>query len=84
MLVMSARAFNAWRVRLVVVVPITTRDRGFGHHVPVAQGGLEKISFAMPEYVRSIAQHRLRRRLGMAAPSTIGQVGDWLRRITEL
>ncbi len=83
-IVVSTNAFNAWPVGLVVVVPLTTRDRGFSHHVPVAGGGLDKPSFAMPEYVRSVAQRRLQRRLGAAEPSTLTTVDDWLRRLTGL
>ena len=58
-LVVSTNAFNAWPVGLVIVVPVTTRARGFDHHVPIAGGGLDRPSFAMPEYVRSVAQRRL-------------------------
>ncbi|WP_298800464.1 type II toxin-antitoxin system PemK/MazF family toxin [uncultured Pseudonocardia sp.] len=83
-LVISANAFNAWPVGLVMVVPITTRDRGFDHHIPVAGGGLDRPSFAMPEYLRSISQRRLRRHLGTADASTLAAVEDWLRRLTGL
>lgn len=84
-LVVSATAFNAWPVGLVVVVPLTTRDRGFAHHVAVdGGGGLDRRSFAMPEYVRSVTQQRLRRRLGAAAAETVTLVDEWLRRITAL
>jgi mRNA interferase MazF len=83
-LVVSAPAFNAWPVGLVAVVPITTRERGFAHHVAVKGSGLERTSFAMPEYVRSITQRRLRQRLGPADSQTIALVDDWLRRITAL
>ena len=83
-LVVSTNAFNAWPVGLVIVVPITTRDRGFAHHIPVAGGGLDRPSFAMPEYVRSIAQRRLQRRLGIAEQATLAAVDDWLRRLTGL
>ena len=64
-----------------MVVPITTRERGFAHHIRVVGGGLERASFAMPEYLRSIAQRRLRRRLGTAEASTMVAVDDWLRRL---
>lgn len=84
MIVVSANGFNAWPVGLVVVVPVTTRNRGFAHHVPVAGDGLERVSYAMPEYVRSISQRRLRRRLGAAKHDTLGEIDDWLRRITAL
>lgn len=83
-LVVSANSFNLWPVGLVIVVPITTRERGFAHHVPVGASGLDRASFAMPEYVRSIVQRRLHRRLGAADAQTVGQVTDWLRRLTGL
>lgn len=83
-LVVSALTFNAWPVGLVVVVPITTRDRGFAHHIPVQGGGLERTSFAMPEYVRSVTQRRLRQRVGTADRQTVTLLDDWLRRITAL
>jgi len=83
-LVVSTNAFNAWPVGLVIVVPLTTRDRRFAHHIRIAGGGLDRASFAMPEYVRSVARRRLQRRLGTADQSTIGTVDDWLRRLTGL
>lgn len=83
-LVISSNAFNAWPVGLVMVVPITTRDRGFAHHIPVSGAGLDRPSFAMPEYLRSIAQRRLRRRLGSTDTATLAAVDDWLRRLTGL
>lgn len=83
-LVLSTIAFNRWPVGLVIVVPITTRHRGFSHHVPVVGGGLDKESFAMPEYLRSVVQVRLRRRLGVADHTSVAEVADWVRRITGL
>lgn len=83
-LVVSGNAFNEWPVGLVVVVPITSRDRGFAHHVPIRGGGLDRPSFAMPEYLRSITQRRLTKRLGTADAASIDSVDDWLRRITAL
>lgn len=81
-LVVSASSFNAWPVGLVIVVPITTRNRGFAHHVPVVGTGLDRASFAMPEYVRSVVQRRLDRQLGVADSETVRRVGEWLRRLT--
>jgi|SRR5580704_10511860 mRNA interferase MazF len=83
-LVVSTKAFNAWPVGLVIVVPITTRDRGFAHHILVTGAGLDRTSLAMPEYLRSVAQRRLRRCLGTADRSTLTTVDDWLRRLTGL
>jgi len=83
-LVVSASAFNAWPVGLVVVVPITNRERDFAHHVPIRGAGLDRRSFAMPEYVRAITQRRLTKRLGAADPASVDAVDEWLRRITAL
>ena len=83
-LVVSTNAFDAWPVRLAIVVPITPRDRGFAHHIAIAGGGLDRRSFAMPEYVRSVGQRRLQRRLGSADQATLTAVDDWLRRLTGL
>ena len=38
-LVVSTNAFNAWPVSRVIVVPITTRDHGFAHHIVSPEGG---------------------------------------------
>lgn len=84
MLIVSTTAFNQWPVGLVVVVPITSRHRGFAHHVPLAGGGPDRASFAMPEYVRSVGQRRLRRRLGMVDRATLEAVTGWVRRIVAL
>lgn len=84
MIVVSATAFNAWPVGLVVVVPLTTKDRGFSHHIRVVNAELEHVSFAMPEYMRSVSQQRLRRSLGQASPTTMNELSDWLRRILAL
>lgn len=84
MLIVSTAAFNEWPVGLVVVVPITSRERGFAHHVPIADGGLDRASFAMPEYVRSIGQQRLRRRLGIVDRTTFEAVAEWVRRIVAM
>lgn len=83
-LVASVTWFNAWPVGLVVVVPLTTRDRGFAHHVTVSGGGLDRASTAMPEYVRSISQRRLKRRLGQVEQSTMAQVDENLRLFLDL
>jgi len=83
-LVISTNAFNAWPASLAIVVPITTRDRGFVHHILVEGGGLDRPSFAMPEYVRSVAQRRLQRRLGAADQSTLTGIDEWLRRLIGL
>jgi mRNA interferase MazF len=78
-LVVSASSFNRWPVGLAVVVPITSRKTGFPHHVAVGHdGGLDRPSWAMPEYVRSITQRRISRVLAQADDDTVAAVRDWV------
>jgi mRNA interferase MazF len=65
---------------LVIVVPITSVDRGWPHHVPVrGEGtGLPRSSFAMTEQPRTISTSRISRRAGTAAADTVGDVDQWL------
>ncbi len=68
LLVISIRAMNRSAARLVIGAPLTTTDRGNAMHVCLEppEGGLKRVSFAMPEMVRSVSTQRLGRRLGVA------------------
>lgn len=63
---------------LVVVLPLTTTDRGWPHHVRVSGPGLGKASFVMTEQPRTVSAERIVRRLGRAAASTMRDVDMWL------
>src|ERR1700748_645066 len=65
-LVISVDPMNRSSADLVIAVPLTTTDHGSTLHVRIEPptGGLERVSFAMPEMVRSMSTQRLRRRLG--------------------
>ena len=63
---------------LAVVVPITTADRGWPHHVLVEGSDLRQRSFAMTEQPRTISTQRVRGFAGRAAETTMGAVDRWL------
>jgi mRNA interferase MazF len=65
-LVVSIDPMNRAPVGTAIGVPLTTTNRGSDLHVRLdpPEGGLTKVSFALPEMVRSISSERLRRRLG--------------------
>jgi len=85
-LVVSADAFNHGPAQLVVVVPLTTRDREIPLRVRIEppDGGVREPSFAMCEAVRSISTERLVRRWGIVEQTTIAAVEDRLRILLEL
>ena len=61
----------------LVVVPLTTTRRGLSLHVEVeasAATGLDEISYAQCELIRSINRNRLVHRLGAVDPETSRRV----------
>jgi len=85
-LVVSTDAFNHGPAKLVVVVPLTTRDRRIPLRVRIEppDGGVREPSFAMCEAVRSVTTERLMRRWGSVEQATIAAVEDRLRILLEL
>lgn len=84
-LVVSADRFNALPIRQAIVVPLTTRDRGFPHHIAVRDdGGLTRPSWAMCEGVRTVSTQRFGLLIGSAVPVTtdavLDQLGHWITR----
>lgn len=77
-LVISVNQMNRSRARMVIGVPLTSRDRENELHVRLdpPEGGLDQVSYAMPEKVRSISIERFQRRLGHASPDTVQAVAN--------
>ncbi|MHB8296166.1 MAG: type II toxin-antitoxin system PemK/MazF family toxin [Acidimicrobiales bacterium] len=64
--VVSADPLNDSRAGVVIVVPCTTRRREIPSHVEIApkQCGLDEVSYAKCEDVKSVSEHWLVARLG--------------------
>ena len=79
--VISEDLFNQGPAGLVVVLPLTSTDRGIPMHVPIdpPEGGLKNRSVILCDSVRSIAKERLTRRWGHISPATLAVVEDRLR-----
>ena len=72
---------------VVFVVPVTSRDRGLRHQVPIASqsSGLSKLpSFSRPEDARAVAYQRLDRRLGAVTSDELAAVRRILRAFLDL
>ncbi|WP_213697660.1 type II toxin-antitoxin system PemK/MazF family toxin [Acetomicrobium sp.] len=80
-LVVSVDGFNHGPAGLVIVIPITTKDKGIPLHVGVfpPEGGLNEQSFIKCEDVRSVAKERLVRCLGKVEEGTLAEAEDRLR-----
>lgn len=85
-LVVAAADYLASVPDLVIVVPITTADRGWPHHVAVRgrDTGLPRRSFAMTEQPRTISRERIDRHSGRADVVTMAAVQEWLRAFLDL
>jgi mRNA interferase MazF len=76
LLIVSIDPMNKSAAGLVIGMPLTTTDWGNAMHVRIEplESGLPRISFAMPEMVRSVSTGRLRRRVGRAQERTVDSV----------
>ncbi|MFI5455189.1 MAG: type II toxin-antitoxin system PemK/MazF family toxin [Isosphaerales bacterium] len=85
-LIVSVDPFNQGPSELVIVVPISTKDKKVRSQVPIEQGegGLKTKSFIKCEAIRSISTERLRSRWGTASRETMSAVEDRLRILMNL
>jgi mRNA interferase MazF len=80
-LVISVDPFNQGPASLVIVIPITTKDRKIRTHLKVSppEGGVREVCYIKCEDVRSVSTERLASRWGHVASATLQGVEDRLR-----
>jgi len=85
-LILSVDLFNQGPAGLVVLLPLTTRQKGIPFHVEIAppEGGLAEKSFIKCEDIRSVSKERFSRKLGAVSPQTLTEVEDRLRILLDL
>lgn len=70
---------------LALVVPITTRDRGWPNHIRVeGPTGLDTVSWAMTEQIRTLSRDRLTRTSGQVSADCMGRIRTWLADFLDL
>jgi mRNA interferase MazF len=85
-LVVSAAEFNDASPGLVIVLPITSRDRGYESHVqlPVGTGGLTRTSYVLTDQIRAVSTLRIRERIGRVDQRVVNEIVERLRLILDL
>lgn len=86
-LIVSADDFNASPAELVIILPLTSKDKGIRTHLPVEPSGstgLRSRSFILAEQPRTISTERLSKRMGKVSAEVIEDVGHVLRVLLEL
>lgn len=79
--VVSSTDHLASATTLVIIVPATSRDRGWPNHVPlIGQTGVAGPTFAMTEQVRTISRSRVVRDAGDVAPECLVEIMEWVHR----
>jgi mRNA interferase MazF len=84
--VVSSDRLNEGRSGVLMVVPLTTTRRGLPSHIEIEPGtsGLESVSYARCEDLKSISMERLDHRQGAAEPGALFEIARVLRFLLEL
>jgi mRNA interferase MazF len=84
--VISADPLNESRAGVVIVIPTTTAHRNLPSHVELDpdSSGLDELSYAKCEDVKSVSEERLIARLGAADEQATFQIARALRFLMEL
>ena len=85
-LIISIDFFHNGPAGLVVVIPITSKDKSIPLHVCIESkdSGLDRISFLKPEDIRSISKERLIKKLGQISEKQLDEVEDKVRIVLGL
>ncbi len=85
-LVVSVDLFNHGPAELLVVLPITSRDKQIPFHIPIEpqESGLDVRSYIKCEDIRSISKDRLTEHKGHVSSGVMVLVEDRLRILLQL
>ncbi|MCA9027476.1 MAG: type II toxin-antitoxin system PemK/MazF family toxin [Planctomycetaceae bacterium] len=85
-LVVSTDLFSQGPAELVVVLPVTSKDKGIPWHVEIdpPEGGLKTTSHVMCEAIRSISRDRLVKRWGVVSDETMAEIEQRLQMLLQL
>lgn len=85
-LVISDNIFNRGPADLVIVIPVTSKNKRIRSHVPIVTGeaGQTVDSYAKCEDVRSVSKIRFIKKFGTVEPQTLQSVEETLRFLMRL
>jgi mRNA interferase MazF len=84
--VVSSNGLHALPINMVIVVPLTSHDRGLvtQPRISSAGSGLRQASFARPEDLRAIDAGRLQRRLDEISRDDLAEIRKAVRYFLDL
>jgi mRNA interferase MazF len=80
-IVVSSRQYSSTFDGLVMVVPVTSRSRGWTSHVEVVlnSGQQTRTSWAITEQVKAISTARIRAVHGFIEPEALAEIHTWTK-----
>ncbi len=80
-LIVSGNRYNALPAKLVIIVPVTSRNRNVAFHLPVdpPEGGLREVSYVLTDQPRTVSTSRLLERWGVVTIETLQQARELVR-----
>ncbi len=86
-IIISNDTFNNGPAGLVIIIPMTTKERGVPCHIAILpkDGGVKEHCFAMCEQIRCITKERLISKWGhMRNPAILRRIGEWVGSLLSL
>lgn len=81
--IIGSRTHCRFPIDMALVVPLTTRDRGLGHHVRIdsPKSGLDRPSWARTEDITAVSTRRFAQPapLGALSAAETAALSEWLR-----
>ena len=81
-IVVGSATHCGFRTDMALVIPLTTRDRGLRHHVPIASesSGVRQPSWARTEEIASVSTLRFGQSpIGIASSEEVAELRKWLQ-----
>ena len=85
-LVISVDQFNHGPAELVIVVPITSKNKSIPLHIEISgkETGLDLKSYIKSEDIRSISRDRLEKRIGRVSEEIMSQVLEVIKILLDI
>ncbi|MGB9812166.1 MAG: type II toxin-antitoxin system PemK/MazF family toxin [Thermovenabulum sp.] len=80
-IIISVDEFNSCPADLIIVVPITSKNKNIPLHVEILpkESGLDTSSYAKTEDIRSISKERLIKRIGIITKDKLNELEEKIR-----
>lgn len=82
--IISSNKLNSGPADLLIILPITSTNRGIPSHISTHAKGLNNESFIMCEQIRSVSKERMLDHIGIVEDKVLKEIEYWLSYFLEL